>query len=136
MLNLSTLAANAAGNALLGLINTGSLNANGYLEIRTGTKPVSVQTAATGVVLATLPFSNPAFSTFTNSKATANTIGNATHIPTSNVAGWFRIYNRDGAAILDGDITIIGGGGDIEFDDINFIQGGTISIALLTATVK
>ena len=38
-------------------------------------------------------------------------------------------------AFMDGDITETSGGGDIEFDNINFIVGGVVAITSLTATM-
>ncbi len=58
-----------------------------------------------------------------------------TSVDATGTAGWFRIYDRDNQAVLDGDITATGGGGDIEFDNINFVVGGVAAIPLLTASV-
>jgi hypothetical protein len=134
-INISTQARNDAGDAIVDLIDTGSTVSNGYLEIRDGQKPVNPQTAASGVLLATLQLSNPAFRSFTNGVSQANTIADDTSVDATGVASWFRIYNRASQAIMDGDITISGGGGDIEFDNLNFIQGGVVTITSLTATM-
>lgn len=134
-MNISTAARNNAGKAITDLINGGSLNPNGYIQIRTGSKPASPQAAETGTLLATLPFSNPAFGSYTTGSAIANPIGNDPNVAATGIAGWFRIYDRDGNAIMDGDVTVVGGGGDLQMDDVNFIQGGTIVIDQLTATM-
>jgi len=131
--NISTQARNDAGDAIVDLIDGGTINPNGYMEIRSGTKPSTPQTAATGTVLATLNFSNPAWASFSNGTAFANAIASDTSADASGTASWFRFYNRDGTAILDGDITITGGGGDIEFDVVNFILGGVVAITSLQA---
>lgn len=133
--NISTLARNEAGDSIVDLIDTGSANPNGYMEIRTGPKPSSPQVSATGTLLATNAFSNPAFGNFSNGSAIANTIADDTNVDATGIASWFRIYNRDGIAVIDGDITETGGGGDITFDNINFIAGGTVTITSLTATM-
>lgn len=134
-MELSTIARNAAGDAIVSLLDEGSAAVNGYIEIRSGTKPASPQTAATGTLLSTLQLANPAFPAFANGSAAANTIADDSNIAASGAASWFRMYDRDGTAVMDGDVTITGGGGDIEFDNINFIQGGTVSISTLTATM-
>jgi len=131
--NISTVARNNAGASITGLIDGGSLNPNGYIEIRTGAKPANPQTAATGTLLATLPCSNPAFGSFSNGQSLANPISNDSNVDDTGVAGWFRVYDRDGTAVFDGDVTATGGGGDIEFDNINFVVGGTAVILSLTA---
>lgn len=133
--NISTEARNAAGNAIVDLLDVGSINPNAFMEIRTGAKPANPQTAATGTLLATLNYSNPAFGAFGNGIALANAISPDVDIDENGIAGWFRCYNRDGVAVFDGDITITGGGGDIEFDNINFLKGGTVQITVLSATM-
>lgn len=131
--NISTQARNGAGNYIVDLIDTGSTLPSGYLQIRTGAKPSSPQVAATGTLLATLTFANPAFAAFSNGQAYANPIASDTNIPASGIAGHFRICNRDNVAVMDGDITLTGGGGDIQFDNINFIAGGVVAISSLLA---
>jgi len=131
--SISTQARNDAGDAIVDLIDAGTINPNGYMEIRTGTKPASPQVAATGTLLATLNFSNPAWGTFSNGTAYANAISNDTSADASGTATWFRFYNLDGGAVLDGSITVTGGGGDIEFDIVDFILGGVVAIVSLQA---
>lgn len=132
-LNISTLASNDAGDALVDLIDGGSIAATGYIELRTGTKPASPQVAATGTLLATLNLSNPAFGNFSNGQATANAIAPDNNIAATGTATWFRIYNRDSVPIIDGDVTIQGGGGDIELTSVNLVRGGTVTVDSLTA---
>lgn len=133
--NISTQARNDAGDAIVDLIDQGSTNPNGYMEIRTGTKPTTPQGVVVGTHLATMNFSLPAFGNFNNGVSLANSIADDTSVDETGVASWFRIYDRDGTAIMDGDITETGGGGDIEFDNINFIKGGVVAITTLTATM-
>lgn len=132
MINLATNPRDLAGTRITTLINAGSNKTRGYLEIRTGDKPSTPQNDATGTLLATLQFSRPAFGTFNNGVAISNPISSGTAVA-AGVATWFRIYNRDNAAIMDGDITIIGQGGDIELNDVKVSIGETISITSLNA---
>jgi hypothetical protein len=133
--NISTQARNDAGDAIVDLIDQGSLNPNGYIEVRDGTKPTTPQDGATGTLLCTLNHSLPAFGNFSNGISLANPIADDTSVDATGVASWFRIYDRDGNAVIDGDITETGGGGDIEFDNVNFIVGGVVAITSLTATM-
>jgi hypothetical protein len=133
--SISTQARNDAGDSIVDLLDAGSANPNGYLEIRTGSKPASPQVAATGTLLATLNLSNPAFANFTNGQAFANTIADDTDIDDTGTAGWFRMYDRDGTAVIDGEVTETGSGGDIEFDATLFVKGGTVSITSLLAVM-
>ncbi len=130
--HISTDLRNRACDVIVDAIDEGTAAPNGYLEIRTDTKPASPQFAATGTLLATLNFSPEAFGDAVTGVATANTITGDTSIDATGIATWFRIYNRDGAALIDGDVTLIGGGGDIEFDDTTFVEGGTALITSLT----
>ena len=134
-ISISTAARNAAGVAIAALVDGGTGLANGFMEIRTGTKPANPQTPATGVLLGVLNFSNPAFGTFSNGTATANAISPDTAADNTGTAGYFRIYNRDSIAVMDGTITATGGGGDLEFDNILFVEAGTIAISSLTITM-
>jgi hypothetical protein len=134
--NISLVARNIACTSIISLIDQGTTLPNGYLQIRSGTKPPSPQAAPTdGLLLATLSFSNPAFGPVNNGTTTANTISSDTNIDNTGQASWFRIYNRDSGAVMDGSITATGGGGDLEFDFIDFVKGGTVNILSLTATM-
>jgi hypothetical protein len=135
MISISLAARNAAGNAIVALLDAGTTNPNGFIEIRTGTKPATPETSAVGDLLATLNFSNPAFGPFANGLATANTISPDTDVDMNGIAGWFRAYDRNGNAVFDGSITIKGGGGDLEFDLIDFLKAGTVQITNLTSTM-
>lgn len=132
---ITTHARNDAGNAIVDLIDSGITLSNGYLEIRTGPKPANPQAVATGTLLATHQFSNPAFGSFSNGSGLANAIADYEDIDVTGTASWFRIYNRNGVTVLDGDITETGGGGDIEFDNVDFIKGGTVTITSLQAVM-
>jgi hypothetical protein len=132
-LTLATIVRNKAGDTIVDMIDVGTLNPNGYIEFRTATKPANPQTAAPGVLLATLRYSNPAYGSFSNGQAVANPIAPDENVAASGVCGWFRVYNCDGTPLWDGEVTVTGGGGDIEFDNINFIQGGTVNLTQLDA---
>ena len=133
--NISTQARNDAGDAIVDLLDIGSDNPNGFLEIRTGAIPADPQTVATGTLLCALNLSLPAFGNFSNGISLANAISDDTDVDETGVAGWFRMYDRDSTPIIDGVITVTGGGGDIEFDIINFIKGGVVAVTSLLGTM-
>ncbi len=134
-LTLSTIIRNDMGDTAVDAIDRGSAAPTGRVEFRTTTKPTNPQTLAPGVVLATLRFANPAYGSFTNGRAVANPITTDDNVAVSGVCGWFRVYNCDGSPLWDGEVTITNGGGDIEFDNINFIQGGTVELTELDAVM-
>jgi hypothetical protein len=41
----------------------------------------------------------------------------------TNEAQWFRVYNQDGVAVLDGSVTATGGGGDMQLQQTGLILG-------------
>lgn len=131
--NISTQARNDGGDAIVDLIDSGTTNPNGFMEIRSGAIPATPQDAATGILLSTVNFALPAFGNFDNGVAIANPIADDTDIDATGTANWFRIYDRDGNGVIDGLVTLTGGGGDIEFNTIDFIKGGVVSIIAMTA---
>lgn len=128
-ITLSILSRNTAGKAITDLIDKGTSSPTGYIEIRDGSRPATPDATSAGTnILAVLSFSVPSFGSFNNGAANANAIADDTRVNKTGVAKWFRIYDRDGTAIIDGDVKLTGAGGDIEFDNINFIAGGVVSI--------
>lgn len=130
---ISTGAAQAACNAVVDLLDGGA--GAGYVEIRTGSQPATVATAASGTLLGTLTLSDPAFGNATAaspSVATASAITSDTNADASGTAGWFRGYDSTGAAVIDGSITATGGGGDMTLDTVSIVAGGTIALTSWT----
>ena len=132
-INISTNSRNKAGKAIVDLIDGGEIQDAGYIEIRTGDKPESPHVPVSGILLATCEFSQIGFGEFSNGVSIANPISQDTNIADTGVANWFRVYDRDGIAIFDGDVGLTGTNKDIEFDNINFVKGGTVAITDLIA---
>lgn len=117
-ISISDAAQNAACNAIVDLVDGGTTDATGDMEIRTGSKPADPNDAATGTLLATVLFNNPAFG-----NAGASVVGQADLAGTlpiqdaspvaSGTAGWFRARNRDNGAVFDGTIGTSGSGADM-----------------------
>ena len=134
--NISLTARNSTCSLINSLIDVGSTKDSGYIEVRSGTIPSSPEASPSdGGVLATLMLSSPAFKEPVNGVATANAITPDTNIAASGKATWFRVYNRDGGAIIDGVVSAIGGGGDLTFDSVDFVKGSTAQVNSLTATM-
>lgn len=122
----------------------------GIIEIYEGVRPAQVYEATGETLLATLTFQAPAFDSSGTAggnpagQAVANPISPETSAPATGTAAWFKILSRatngngnnsdDRRPVLDGLITTIGGGGDIEFDDVSFTAGGTILINSILVT--
>lgn len=130
---ISTAARNAAADAILGLIDAES--GAGTAQIRTGTKPASVSLSATGTLLGTLTLSDPAFNPAALGVAMANPVTGDPTADETGTAEWFRVFDSEGVAVMDGTITEAGDGGDMILDDVNIIAGGTINISAWTVTM-
>ncbi len=132
---LATTARNAACDGIVDLVDAGA--GAGLLKIRTGAQPATPQTAATGTLLATLTFSDPAFGAASAGVATANAITSDTNVDATGTAGWARVYDSDDVDPTDSvfDMDIGQGSGTLNFDNTSFVAGGTAAISSMTVTV-
>ncbi len=130
---ISTAARNAAADAVVDLLDGGA--AAGYIEIRTGAQPATPGDAATGTLLATLPLSDPAFGAASSGVATASAITDDTSADATGTAGWFRGYDDNDVAVIDGSITATSGGGDMELNSVSIVTGGLVEITSWTITM-
>jgi len=137
---ISDAAANATLDAFLSTFQTG-----GVIEIRNGVRPATADTAATGVVLATIPLGISAFEVAGTTTARVAGLVAAINDPLGDAAGsatWFRMYDNATPAsairILDGDVGALASGADMELDDgaggtaINTVDKVTISTLTVT----
>ena len=130
---ISTAARNAAADGVVDLLDAGA--GAGYIEIRTGAQPAAVGDAATGTLLATLPLSDPAFGAAANGTATAGAITSDANADNSGNAGWFRAYDSEGTAVIDGSVTATGGGGDMQLTSVAITAGETVQVTSWTVTM-
>lgn len=130
---ISTAARNAAVDGVVDLLDGGA--GAGYIEIRTGSQPASVGTAATGTLLATLPLSDPAFGAASSGTATASAITDDTSADATGTAGWFRAYDSAGTGVIDGSITATGGGGDLTLNSTSVVTGGLVEVTAWTVSI-
>lgn len=128
-MKISTLACNAALNALSALINNA---APGLLKIWTGSAPTNTTDGDTGTLLATLTFNATSFGAAASGVITANAIASDTSIDNTGTAGYFRIYDGAGTCIIQG--TVGTSGADINFNSTSFVAGQTCAISSLTIT--
>jgi hypothetical protein len=117
---------NSLADLVVDLIDIGSTDATGDLQIATST--------AFTTILATLQFANPAFGAAAAGVATANAIAPDTNAANTGTATSFRIRDRNNAEILRGTVTATGGGGDIQLSSVSISGGDTISLTSLTYT--
>lgn len=128
---LTNAAASAAADAVVDLIDAGS--GAGTIKIYSGTIPTDANTAiGAQVLLATLPFSDPAFGAASNGVATASAITSDSSADATGTAAWARIADSNGTTIMD--VTVGTSGEDINFNTVSFVSGAVIAISSLTYT--
>lgn len=126
--NISNAARSAMCDALVDLLDGGTTDASGDVQI---------YTAAFGTLLAELPLNNPAFGAASNGVATIAT-GTAVEDTSANATGTAavcRFRDRDNTVVFEGTVTATSGGGDIELTSTSIvatepveITGGTITM--------
>jgi hypothetical protein len=130
--NGSNSARKRACDAIVDSVDLGSTNSTGKLLIYTGSQPATPETTASGTLLVSINFAATAFGS-ADSTATAGLAGGtaiSATVTASGTAGWFRVVDKDEVAILDGAIST--SGADLNFDNVNFVSGGTATINTLT----
>lgn len=131
---IATATRNAAADAVTALLNGGS--AAGYVQIRSGTQPATGNDAASGVLLATVTLNDPAFGAASTGTATADVSPALTAAAVAtNTAGWFRAFDSNDVAVLDGSATATGGGGDMQLNTTSLVTAVDVTITAWTITM-
>lgn len=136
--DISVAAAIAACNAIVDLLDAGT--PPGRLRIYDGLKP-SGPDEAVGVqpLLAELTLAAPAFGAAVDAnpggRATANTITSDASANASGTATWFRAVNSAGTGIIDGDVSVTGGNGDMQLNSTAISAGAQVAISSWLFTV-
>jgi hypothetical protein len=117
----SIAAKKASTDAVVDLVDAG--DAAGYFTICDGAS-----------VLATITFSDPAFSAADNDGlATADTTPALSAAATgAGDADNFKVYDSNNVLIFSGTITATGGGGDMTLDNVSIASGQTVTISSFT----
>ena len=119
---ISTVARNAACDAIVDLIDAGSTDANGDLVIQTsGDAEVAI-----------LALSEPAFGDAAAGVATANTISDDTNA-TGGTAANFILQDKDNTEVMRGDCGT--SGSELNLSSLSIGSGDTVSVSSLTVTV-
>ena len=132
---ISNAAAIAACNAVVDLIDVGAGTA--VLKIYDGAQPTNPDVAVGAqVLLAELNLSNPAFGAAVDAnpggRATANAVTADAAANTNGTAAWFRVFDRDGTAVLDGSVGTVGA--DLNLNTVAIVAGANVSISSWTFT--
>jgi len=112
------------------------------IQGRTGTKPTDVDTAVSGTLLFTCVMSDPAFGAAADDTpgaiATASAITDDSSADATDTLGYCRVSSTaDGATPADDhmDLNADTSGGDINFNALSIVSGGTVSITSFTVTL-
>lgn len=133
VVRLSTAARNAAVAAIAGLVDADA--GAGKILIYDGTIPTDANTAVSGqVLLATVTLGDPAYGS-----ATAGTVTGAdpasVNAVASGTAAWFRQTDNSGDVVMDGDVTVTGGGGTMTLSTVALTTGSPVDITSLSLTM-
>jgi hypothetical protein len=126
-LTIAVASAQAEGTAL-----ATNIGAAATIEIRSGTKPVTPETTASGTLLATVTISG----SFSSTAGVLTSADPASVSPAaSGTAGHFRLKQSGGTAVLDGVVTATGGGGDMQLGSTTITTGVNVDLGVPTITV-
>jgi hypothetical protein len=133
---ISNAAAIVALDALLNLLD---VNGPGTVAIRTGSPPATLLTADSGTLLGTLTLAATAFDGATDddpgATADAASITGDSAADNDGTAGYYRAYDGNSLAVIQGDITTTGvGTGDMLLDSTTVTTNDTINITAWTVT--
>lgn len=130
-IRLSTAVASDMADAVTAAVDAGA--AAGTLKVYTGSKPATVETAASGTLLATFTLTDPAAAAAAAGVATLDFDPDLSATVAANgTAGWFRIADSDGNGVLDGDVSTTGA--DLNFSSVAWTSGGTVELSTGTIT--
>ena len=120
---------NTLANALLDRFDT-EFPAGSFLDLRTGL-PAGAENTAGGTLLVTVTLpSTPWAAASAGSKAKNNT-WSGTGLAIGSI-GHYRLRNAAGTRIIEGTVTINGGGGDATVDNIAVTVSATITVTGFT----
>jgi len=108
-------------------IITSTAGTSAVITIYSGTQPAGGGTATTA--LAVLVCSAAAFAgSAAAGTLTLNDITGEDSNLATGTATWFRIETSGSVWVMDGDITVTGGVGDMQLDDVSLVLGGTTTL--------
>lgn len=121
-------------NARLDAIET-AIGTAPIMTIRTGAAPANCGTANSGTVVATLTLpSDWLAAASSGSKAKSGTWQDTSADATGTAAHW-RIHESTATTChLQGTVTITGGGGDLEVDNVSFAAGQSFAVSSFAIT--
>jgi hypothetical protein len=105
--------------------------AGGSVDIRSGSKPASAESAATGTLLGSVSVGaagTPSAGTVVMADPAADTWD------ADGIAGWFRAKDDAGATLFDGTVTNNTGSGDMKLSNTTAVDGSPIDLSTVSYT--
>lgn len=125
---------NAFKNALLdGTVSLDTMFGGGTLTLRSGAAP-GAGNAATGAVLATFAITSTTWAPASNGQRALTATLTDVSADANGIAAHFRLAN--GTYVLEGTISAIGGGGDMELITTTIVATQPIDLTSVTFTVS
>ena len=97
------------------------------LTIYSGTQPAGGGTATTALAILTCNVTAFAGAASAGTLTLNDITGEDSNLATGT-ATWFRIETSGSTWVMDGDVTITGGNGDMQLDDISLVLAGTTTL--------
>lgn len=117
---------------VMGTAMASDIGASPVIELRTGAKPATPETAASGTLLVTIPVTG----SFSSSNGVLSAADPGSVLPTAaGTAGHFRLKKSGGAAVMDGTVTATGGGGDMQMGSTTVTMGVPVDLGVPTINV-
>jgi hypothetical protein len=128
---LSNAAANASSKAVTDLLDAGAGAGSLIIYDDSAGVPATVDADATGVVLATLPLSKPAFTTGTTGERVAASIGTEAASATGTAA-YCRFTDSNGVAVIQGSVGVSGAA--LNIASVALQEGADVEVTAFTYT--
>ncbi len=129
---------NSVANSMLDTITTrvDAGSAAGLIKIYAGTAPPNAGSALSGnTLLGTLTCSDPSAASASSKVLTFSSITQDTSADATGDATFFRITDSDANVVIQGSITAVGGGGDLQLNSVSIVAAGPIQITSCAFTL-
>lgn len=113
-----------------------TIGASPSLKLRSGAAPASCGTADSGVVVATLPLPADWMAAASGGAKALLGTWEDTAADNANAGGTmhWRIYAADSACDLQGTVSVSGGAGEVQVDNLNIAQGQKVAVSAFNVT--
>lgn len=104
------------------------------MKLYTGAQPATPATAPSGTLLATVTLTDPALASVSAGIGTGGDPASVNAVATGT-AGWARFADSTGVTVMDGDVTVTGGGGTVTLSTTSLTSGSPVDITSVTVTM-